>query len=102
MSGYIKLNKIAQLIIGSPILSSMLFNCSNVIFRPYVYNDATPRQTGPDILKAMVVLILVSKSKTKVEMTLGTNSSKNPIGIALEDPKYIPIKQKITPYFENS
>jgi hypothetical protein len=75
----------------------MLFNCSNVIFRLYVYNDATPRQTGPDILKAMVVLILVSKSKTKVEMTmLGTNSSKkNPIGnCPLEDPKYIPIKQK--------
>jgi hypothetical protein len=33
----------------------MLFNCSNVIFRLYVYNDATPRQTGSDILKAMVV-----------------------------------------------
>jgi hypothetical protein len=61
----------------------MLFNCSNVIFRLYVYNDATPRQTGPDILKAMVVLILVSKSKTKVEMTmLGTNSSKKIQGIA--------------------
>jgi hypothetical protein len=83
----------------------MLFNCSK-IFRLYVYNDATPRQTGPDILKAMVVLILVSKSKTKVEMTmLGTNSKqKSNRELPLEDPQIHTYKKtkNITPYFENS
>jgi hypothetical protein len=52
----------------------------------------------------MVVLILVSKSKTKVEMTmLGTNSSKKsnkelPLGRSASAIK----TKNITPYFENS
>jgi hypothetical protein len=59
---------------------------------------------GPEILKAIVVLILVSKFRTKLEIiTLGTNNKKKPVRVAFRTLKYIPIKMNsITPYLENS
>jgi hypothetical protein len=57
---------------------------------------------GPEILKAIVVLILVSKFRTKLEIiTLGTNKKKAVCSSSpfREPTKYIPIKMNINPIF---
>jgi hypothetical protein len=42
---------------------------------------------GPEILKNVVVLILVSKFRTKLEIiTLGTNNNKKPVRVAPLEP----------------
>jgi hypothetical protein len=49
----------------------------------YRYIDTTAKHTGPEILNAMVVLILVSKFKKMEIITLGTNNNKkNPVRCA--------------------
>ena len=64
-------------IIGNPMLSSIEFISFNGILLRNVYNDAIPRHTGPEILKAIVFRMLVSKFSTKVDSTtLGTSSNR--------------------------